>query len=127
LLVSLLSLSAADVSTNPVSIAPADSPTALPDTPAVSQPALIATPAESDVAKEAIIPEEVNIPTTNAPETTEPQENFVEAEKESHVLPIAPEVSHVQHHVRPANTFPVPLPAFAPVSAAELEDDQKPR
>jgi hypothetical protein len=51
----------------------------------------------------------------------------VEEEKESHVLPLGSEEEHVQQHVRPASTFPVPLPGFAPVSNAELEDDQIPR
>ena len=52
----------------------------------------------------------------------------MEEEKESHVLPLGSEEEHVQQHVRPASTFPVPLPGFAaPVSNAEPEDDQIPR
>jgi hypothetical protein len=118
-----LSLSAADVTTIPLPDAPAESPTALPEAPALSaQPDI-----SSDVAKETSTPEEVDIPTTNVPETTEQPENNVEEEKESHVLPLGSEDEHVQQHVRPASTFPVPLPGFAPVSNAELEDDQIPR
>ena len=62
------------------------------------------------------------------PETTVQPENNVEEEKESHVLLLGSEEEHVQQHVRPASTFPVPLPGFAAwVSNAELEDDQIPR